>query len=149
MPLHLQFFCETCRTWLLNSEIESHINANPNHIASEKIRYVAEGEQYNEIDQAVTNPPPIVDPKVIESKKKYCVKEYVKNGKRLTKETWYETDNGDGTYSDKTEERVYTYNGNKLEKDDVTYYWPDGSVRGTVTTEYYSQGDNKQVVKRN
>jgi len=137
-----QYFCETCNTWLSSRGYIQHINDNPNHIAVEKIRYVEDGLEHD-IDSAAPPPPPI-----IETIKKYCIKEYSTNKKKLQKETWYETDNGDGTYSDKIEETEYVYDGNKIVREEVTMFWPDGSERDSYTVTYFTQEGNKVVKKK-
>lgn len=57
MPVHRQYFCDTCGQWFLPNEFESHINTNNGHVISEKIRYVAAGEEIIPIDENTTNPP--------------------------------------------------------------------------------------------
>jgi len=69
---------------------------------------------------------------------------------RLTKETLYDTDNKDGTYSGKAEDTVYTYSENDnsvlLYKITTVYYY-DGTVAESVKTEYY-KNDNNEIIEK-
>jgi hypothetical protein len=75
-----------------------------------------------------------------EGEKNYCVKEY--QGRRLVKETWYENDNGDDTYSQKVEEIVYNYNQNNLISTVTTTFWTDETPILSKTVEYFTNGNN-------
>lgn len=95
------------------------------------------------------NPAHIIDPsrtggvasnEYYEGQKNFCVKEY--QGRRLVKETWYEIDNGDDTYSQKVEEIVYNYNKNNLTSTATTTFWTDESPILTKTVEYFTNGNN-------
>jgi hypothetical protein len=77
--------------------------------------------------------------------KNYCVKDYL--GQRLIKETWYEVDNGDGTYSQKVEETVYNYIQNKITSKTTTTFWLDESEILSKTETYYTK-DNKIIIKK-
>ena len=72
--------------------------------------------------------------------KNFCVKEY--QGRRLVKETWYENDNGDDTYSQKVEEIIYNYNKNNLISTVATTFWTDESPITSKTVEYFTNGNN-------
>jgi len=67
--------------------------------------------------------------------KNYRRREY-STSKRLIKETWYHTNNEDGTYSNKVEEIIYTYNSNKLMGYTIKKYWMDGTVRLEENYQY-------------
>jgi hypothetical protein len=73
--------------------------------------------------------------------KNFLVKEYDSNG-RLNKDVWYNTDNGDGTYSGKVEETEYVYNGNKVNKYFVKEYWLDGTLKMQEEYRYFTNGNN-------
>lgn len=80
--------------------------------------------------------------------KNFFVEEYNKRN-FITKEIWYETDNGDGTYSDKIEETTYFYdtkNKNKLLYCVIKNFLKDGTEIDSKTLNYYSD-DNKRIVK--
>lgn len=77
--------------------------------------------------------------------KKYCIKEY--NNGMISKETWYDTDNGDGTYSGLVETTDYVYSNNILLSSKVTSYWLDGSVCDEEETKYYRTPDLKTISK--
>lgn len=65
----------------------------------------------------------------------------------LQKETWWATDNGDGTYSDKAFEKVYTYSGISLMSRTETEYLSDGTVSETKTYGYFTTSDGNVVEK--
>ena len=68
----------------------------------------------------------------------FLVKEYSnRNGGNLLKETWYHTDNGDGTYSDIVSEKEYAYYGNTLIEHIEREYWINGVVRNEKKYRYY------------
>jgi hypothetical protein len=76
---------------------------------------------------------------------KYKVSAY--NGQLLSTETWYDTDNGDGTYSNMAAQTTYTYSGNALlSKTEIIYFY-DGTVQSTNTYNYYQNGSNTIVKK--
>jgi len=78
---------------------------------------------------------------------KYLVKEYDPSGRLLIKETWYDTDNGDGTYSGKVSEISYTYNTGRLEKRREKNFWLDGVESKDKAWEYYVDGNEKVIEK--
>jgi len=57
---------------------------------------------------------------------------------KLDRETWWHTDDGGGTYSDKVNETAYQYQGNKLLSRTETTYWSDGVVRSTAKIGYFT-----------
>ena len=65
----------------------------------------------------------------------------------VVSETWYNTDNGDGTYSGKVREIVYTYssNGKNLQGRTEKEFWLDGTEKTSKAFEYYTSGSNKIV----
>ena len=71
--------------------------------------------------------------------KKFLVKEY-SNNKKLIKESWYEIDNGDGTYSIKAEETEYFYNCNLLDYRILKTFYYDGTVLFSEKWGYYTNG---------
>jgi len=76
-----------------------------------------------------------------ERDKNFKISEYTNN--ILTKEIWYDTDNGDDTYSGKAEETTFTYQGNKIiSKTMITYYY-DGTENTAETWSYYENGGNR------
>jgi hypothetical protein len=66
-----------------------------------------------------------------------------------SKETWYTTDNGDGTYSGKTRETAYTYDGDQklTQKTDTTYY-SDGVICSTQSYAYVTNKLLETIEKR-
>lgn len=60
---------------------------------------------------------------------------------------YYFTDNGDGTYADLVRERLFTYSGNKLTKEEVKLYFSDGVLASHDTWEYYDTGSGGKVKK--
>ena len=68
--------------------------------------------------------------------KLYNVKSY--SGQTLTSDAWYSIDNGEGIYSGKVEETVYTYQGSKLTSHTTKTFWLDGTEMSSETWNYYS-----------
>ena len=75
----------------------------------------------------------------------YYIKTY--SASKLTKETWYEIDNGDGTYSGKAREIVYTWSGNTLTHETETVYCTNGAIWSQTTSKYYT-GSNNTIIKK-
>lgn len=86
--------------------------------------------------------------KGIIGEKKYLVKEYDPTGRYLVKETWYNKDNGDGTYSEIVEETLYVWELSKLMKRICNTYWVDGIVKDSEVWEYYASGKDRIIEKR-
>ena len=84
----------------------------------------------------------ILDMTRINPEKNYKISDYTWLGKLQT-ETWYETDDGNGSYSNKAEETVYTYSGLSLIKKTTSVYCYDGSVDSTHVVEYYTNGNER------
>lgn len=80
----------------------------------------------------------------------YEVATYSQGTTRLDKVEWYETDNGDGTYSGLSRDAVYTWSASKLVSVVETSYYKDGApiVGETRTAEFYTTSDGKKVTKR-
>jgi len=66
---------------------------------------------------------------------------------KLQSRTWYQTDNGDGTFSDLSKDEIYTWNKNKLISVVFTEYYIDSRV-ATQKTETYSTSSEKHIVRR-
>lgn len=66
---------------------------------------------------------------------------------RLLKVQWFETDNGDGTYSGLAKDRVFTYLGKLIIKTVSTTYYKDGQVRFVEIEEYHTTDQNQVVTK--
>ena len=75
----------------------------------------------------------------------YSIKEYV--GSKLSKEIWYNTDNGDGTYSDKFKEIEYVWDNGKVIKEYERVYCKNGALWSIKTYEYYT-GLNNSLIKK-
>lgn len=74
----------------------------------------------------------------------YCI-DYNAVGKK-TAEEWYETDNGDGTYSGKAKRIEYTWTNNKLIQEDEFIYCTNGALWNKQSYKYYMNGNN--VIKK-
>ena len=70
-------------------------------------------------------------------------------GGKTSKREWFETDNGDGTYSNLSRDETWTWLAGKLQTIVAKSYHKDGSVvaGSTVTTNYYTTSDGKKVTK--
>jgi len=68
----------------------------------------------------------------------YHLSEYVSG--KLTKETWYETDNGDGTYSNKARDIVYSWTTNYLTSYTESIYYKSGTLKEKEVYNYYTNG---------
>jgi hypothetical protein len=66
---------------------------------------------------------------------------------RMTSDTYYNVEDGDGTFSKKVDEYLYTYEVNNLVTRVYNSYYRDGSLYSTITTTYYSDGRN-QIEKK-
>jgi len=74
------------------------------------------------------------------AQKKFLVKEH--SGKQVSKEVWYTTDNGDGTYAGKVEEKEYVYSGSKLSQMIVRRFNPSGTEVSSKTYGMYTNGSD-------
>jgi hypothetical protein len=108
------------------------------------------GEEPSTGDEAIVDALVANHTRLSQAEKNFLVAEYANPHSVLVKETWYGTDNGDGTYSDPVEETVYTYtNSNKvLVSKTVTPLFPDGTLAGDVETWNYVSDDNKKIMKK-
>jgi len=70
--------------------------------------------------------------------KNFIVKEYNKN-RNLTKESWYEIDNGNGVYSNLSEETEYFYDVKLLYRTTKIYSY-DGTILSSEKWEYFTNG---------
>jgi hypothetical protein len=78
--------------------------------------------------------------------KNYLIKQY-NSSKILISETWYEKDNGDGTYSVKAEEKLYIYSNRILESYTLNIYSYNGNIINTEKWDYYND-INRNIEKR-
>jgi hypothetical protein len=79
--------------------------------------------------------------------KKYLIKEYNSN-KNLIKETWYEVDNGNETYSLKSEETEYIYVNRILNSRVFKVYNYSGNIVNIENWNYYTNSSNKIIEKK-
>jgi hypothetical protein len=78
--------------------------------------------------------------------KKYKVGHY--DAQKLITDSYYDTDNGNGTYSGLAEKTTYTYQGAKLlDKTVVTYYY-DGTQVSSVKYTYYQNSNGELIEKQ-
>lgn len=70
--------------------------------------------------------------------------------KRLSTVTYYETDNGDGTYSGKAEKTTYTYVDNKstLLRRKVELFCTDGTVFSEENFDYFKNNKDETIEKK-
>ena len=66
---------------------------------------------------------------------------------KVTKIEWFETSNGDGTFSGLASDQVNTWSGSKLMSSVTTDYYKDGEVVGRPKTVTYLTADGKPVKK--
>lgn len=76
--------------------------------------------------------------------KNFYIRRNVSN--KLITETWYETDNGDGTYSGKSEEIEFIYSKNTLTTRIERSFLSNGAVISEKIFDYYTNGD-LQIIK--
>ena len=67
---------------------------------------------------------------------------------RLEKEIWYDTDNGDETYSGESERTEYTYDGSTLLYFIVTVCYYDGTVMSTTKHEYFKNKNTYEIIEK-
>ncbi len=64
-------------------------------------------------------------------------------------EAWYVTDNGDGTYSNKTRQVAYTYDAfSALTQKVETVYYSNGVVADTITYTYFTNQAVEAIEKK-
>ena len=81
--------------------------------------------------------------------KKFKVNHY-NSTNLLTQDTYYDTDNGDGTYSGLAEQTIYTYQSGTttlLYKIVTTFYY-DGTVASAVKYAYFLNANNEIIEKQ-
>jgi hypothetical protein len=76
--------------------------------------------------------------------KNFIIREYNKN-RNLIKESWYEIDNGNGSYSNLSEETEYFYSGKLLYRITKIYSY-DGTVLSSERWDYYT--DNTKIIEK-
>jgi hypothetical protein len=79
--------------------------------------------------------------------KNFKVMSYDLNNK-LIKESWYEVDNGDGTYSVIAQDATYVYDNQALVSITTIIYCYDGSEFSTNIVRYY-KNDQGQYIEKN
>jgi len=67
---------------------------------------------------------------------------------KLEKEIWYDTDNGDETYSGESERTEYTYDGSTLLYFIVTVCYYDGTVMSTTKHEYFKNKNTYEIIEK-
>lgn len=83
-----------------------------------------------------------------EGEKNFLVATYTAN-KSLDKETWYQNDDGGGTYSGVVEETTYSYSGKKLTSKSIQAYLLNGTAIGVPEVwNYYTDANNRKIQKR-
>jgi len=88
-----------------------------------------------------------LDSTMTQGDENYHVEVYDKKN-RIQKETWYNTDNGNGVYSGKVREITYTYSGKDVLYRTEKQYMLDGSVVSSEVFEYYTnnRSDGKDII---
>ena len=71
--------------------------------------------------------------------------DYYTSGIKIAEE-WYETDNGDGTYTGKAKRTEYTWISNKLMQEDEYIYCTNGAIWVKNSYKYYTNGSS--VIKK-
>jgi len=76
----------------------------------------------------------------------YEVETYQKG--KLLKVEWFQTDNGDGTYSNLAKDTSFTWQGSSLISKVEKEYFIDGAQRGeAITTNYYTNSAGQHIRK--
>jgi hypothetical protein len=78
--------------------------------------------------------------------KKYKVDHY--DAQKLTTDSYYDTDNGDGTYSGLAEKTTYTYQGAKLLNKVVVTYYYDGTQASSIKYTYFQNSNGELIEKQ-
>jgi hypothetical protein len=81
--------------------------------------------------------------------KLYRVLSYNDTMGMIETEDWYDTDNGDGTYSGKATGAVYVHDANSKNviSQTVTTYYYDGTVFESIRTSYFRNNLNQLIEK--
>lgn len=69
-------------------------------------------------------------------------------GEKVTSIQFFETDNGNETYSGLSYEIVYEYQGNKLVAEEEIHYYGDGAVKSRERQEYFEDRANNRSVRK-
>jgi len=69
------------------------------------------------------------------------------NAGRQEKTEWYQTDNGDGTFSDLARDEVYTWQGSRLMSKTCNTYYQDGTSVETGSIVYATANNGEHVEK--
>jgi hypothetical protein len=81
--------------------------------------------------------------------KKFKVSKYDSLFRKIS-ETWYDTDNGDGTYSGKSEEITYTYESSSclLLNYILTTFYYDGSEKSSLQYDYFTNSTQHEIIEK-
>ncbi len=66
---------------------------------------------------------------------------------RKVRDQWFETDNGDGTYSDLAKDVIYNYSGKRKESVVTTTYYKDGATKYTDVESYHTLSGGAIITK--
>ena len=66
---------------------------------------------------------------------------------RKVRDQWFETDNGDGTYSDLAKDTIYNYSGAKKTAAVTTTYYKDGGIKFVDTESYHTISGGAIITK--
>ena len=127
---------------LINPDISLVLNVPTNYwkVVSDNVEEMSENEK-NMLDD-------FLNAKTFRQNK-YQISSY-DDFHRLSKITFYDTDNGDGTYSGKVNETTFEYFENSsviLHKKVVIFYF-DGSISSTDNYDYYKNDKNEIIEKK-
>jgi hypothetical protein len=126
-------------TWIVNPDLSS--------VSGVPIKYwKITGDAVSEMNQTEKDAVDATLANQVIGDKNFKVEEFT--GSKKVKETWYSTDNEDGTYSDCVEETTYTHQGNLLISETLQPKWPDGSNRGSAETWNYYRTDGSTIKKK-
>lgn len=67
---------------------------------------------------------------------------------RVQRIDWYETDNGDGTFSGLAKSAVYNWSGSRLLSVTTTTYFTNGAVRSVSTETYFTGAGGSKITRR-
>ena len=95
-------------------------------------------DQHNILTSLVNNHSPKI------GEKNYNIKIYFANN--LINDIWYNTDNGDGTYSNKVEELIYSYENGKLMSHILKKYYMGDLEYYQEQFDYFFENVTKTII---
>lgn len=132
--------------WIINPDLTGLFN-RPTRIYLVPLKYwKIEGDAVSEMSQAEKD---AVDAALTSTQvgdKNVLIRTIT--GGRVVKETWYDQDNGDGTYTGPVEETIYTYEKSYLKSKEIRQLALDGTVLESEAWDYFTGSGREEILKK-